>query len=137
MVEEAGADGQVYAISGFVNTFMVAIPFLLVFWFVLRNFVEKQSFVGVTTTLDGYQFVLLLMFALFSTILPYGLLNYIKPVEVSPTTEGLLLLGDPILHTTWATLFFQELITPIQYLGAGLILASAALNLKVGSKSHV
>jgi len=112
------------------NTFIFAIIFLFAVWLVLRNFSENTLFVGMVTP-DGAQLILLIFFALFSTVLPYGLLNYVKVEEVSPTTEGLLLLGDPLLHTLWATLFFEEFISGIQYVGAALILASSALNLKI------
>jgi drug/metabolite transporter (DMT)-like permease len=89
-------------------------------------------FIGVMMP-DSTQLFLLVLFAAFSTVLPYGLLNYVKVDEVSPTTEGLLLLGDPLLHTIWATLFIRQFVSQIQYLGAALILISAALNLKVKS----
>lgn len=115
------------------NTFMFAIPWLLAVWFVLSNFTTMPLFVGVTMP-DSTQLLLLVLFAAFSTVLPYGLLNYVKTEEVSPTTEGLLLLGDPLLHTVWATLLLRQFVSEIQYLGAALILISAALNLKVRSK---
>jgi len=117
------------------NTFMFALPFLLVIWLVIRNFSENPLFVGIMPP-DGVQLTLLFAFALFSTVLPYGLLNYVRVEEVSPTTEGLLLLGDPLLHTMWAALFFGQYISEIQYIGAALILASSALNLKTGNKPH-
>lgn len=116
------------------NTFMFAIPFLMLAWLLFRNFSQNPSFVGVTTP-TSFQLILLFAFSLFSTILPYGLLNYVKPKEVAPTTEGLLLLGDPLMHTLWATLFFQEFISEPQYLGAALILTSAALNLRIRTKT--
>lgn len=116
------------------NTFAFAIPFLLLVWLILRNFTEMPLFVGAIAP-DSYQLVLLVLFAVFCTVLPYGLLNYVKPGEISPTSEGLLLLGDPLLHTLWATLFFREIISTTQYLGAALILASAVLNLRVGTKA--
>ncbi len=78
--------------------------------------------------------MLLLSFALLSTVLPYGLLNYVKTKEISPTTEGMLLLGDPLLHALWAMLFFSQYISMVQYVGAVLILASAAMNLKLAAK---
>lgn len=115
------------------NTFMFAIPWLLVVWLFLRNFTQMPLFVGVTMP-DTTQLVLLVFFAAFSTVVPYGLLNYVKAEEVPPTTEGLLLLGDPLLHTIWATLFLRQFISEIQYVGAALILISAALNLKVRSR---
>jgi len=116
------------------NTFMFALPFLLIVWLALGNFSENPLFVGMVAP-NGQQLILLFFFALFSTVLPYGLLNYVKVEEVSPTTEGLLLLGDPLLHTLWAALFFAQFISEIQYVGAALILASAALNLKIGAKT--
>lgn len=115
------------------NTFMFAIPFLLAVWLIFRNFSENPLFVGIVAP-NGLQLILLFFFALFSTVLPYGLLNYVKVEEVSPTTEGLLLLGDPLLHTVWATLFFDQFISETQYIGAALILASSALNLKIGTE---
>jgi len=115
------------------NTFMFAIPFLLAVWLLFRNLSENPLFIGIATP-NGLQLILLFFFALFSTVLPYGLLNYVKVEEVSPTSEGLLLLGDPLLHTLWATLFFQQYISETQYIGAALILASSALNLKTGTK---
>lgn len=115
-------------------TFVFSIPFLLLFWIVFRNFSENLLFVGFVLP-DCWQLFLLFIFALFSTVLPYGLLNYVRVDEVSPTTEGLLLLGDPLLHTLWAALIFEQFISEIQYLGATLILVSAALNLKLGAKA--
>lgn len=115
-------------------TFIFSIPFLLLFWIVFRNFSANQLFVGIILP-DGWQLILLLAFALFSTVLPYGLLNYVKVDEVLPTTEGLLLLGDPLLHTLWAALLLRQFISEIQYIGAGIILVSAALNLRLGAKT--
>jgi len=115
------------------NTFLFAVPFLLFVWLVFRNFIGNPLFVGMVTP-NGQQLLLLFFFALFSTVLPYGLLNYVKVEDVSPTTEGLLLLGDPLLHTLWAILFFGQFISEIQYVGAALILASSALNLRIGTK---
>jgi len=90
--------------------------------------------VGAVTP-DATQLLLLLSFALFSTVLPYGLLNYVKAEEVSPTTEGMLLLGDPLLHALWAMLSFGQYVSAVQYVGAVLILTSAAMNLRLAAKS--
>jgi len=114
------------------NTFMFAIPFLLIVWLALGNFSKDLLFVGLVAP-DSQQLILVFSFALFSTVLPYGLLNYVKVREVSPTTEGLLLLGDPLLHTLWAALFFGQYVSELQYAGAALILVSSALNLKIGT----
>jgi len=135
VAKKAGAYGRIYTpYQVLSNTFMFAIPFLLVAWSVLRNFSENSLFIGFVIP-ESQQLILLFFFALFSTVLPYGLLNYVKAEEVAPTTEGLLLLGDPLLHTLWAALFFEEFISKIQYAGAALILASSALNLKIRTKT--
>lgn len=116
------------------NTFMFSLPLLLASWLVFSSFTGNPLLVRLVAP-NSAQLILLFSFALFSTVLPYGLLNYVKTEEVSPTTEGLLLLGDPLLHTIWATLFFSQYISEIQYVGAALILASSALNLKIGTKT--
>lgn len=111
------------------NTFLIAIPFILVVWLTLGNFRVSPLFVGVATP-DLWQLLLLIGFASFSTVLPYSLLNFVRPEEVSPTSEGLLLLGDPLLHTLWAILFFEQSVTIAQYMGVALVLLSAAISLK-------
>jgi drug/metabolite transporter (DMT)-like permease len=116
------------------NTFLFALPLLLAVWFLARNFSEEPLFIGIVMP-NWHQLVLLFFFALFSTVLPYGLLNFVKVGEVSPTVESVLLLGDPLLHALWATLFFSQFISGMQYLGAALILASAILNLRFEAKS--
>lgn len=115
------------------NTYLLAIPILLVAWMIFLPFSAKPLLVGAIVP-DTTQLLLLFLFALLSTVLPYGLLNYVKVEEVSPTTEGMLLLGDPLLHTLWAMLFFGEHISAVQYAGAALILASAAISLKLATK---
>jgi len=115
-------------------TFLFAVPSIMIIGVMLRNVSTNRLFVGITTP-DTLQLGLLLLFAVFSTVLPYGLLNYVKVEEVSPTTEGLLLLGDPVLHTLWAILFFKQYVTVTQYVGAGLILLSAAINLKMTTRT--
>jgi len=115
------------------NTYLLAIPILLVAWMIFLPFSAKPLLVGAIVP-DATQLLLLFLFALLSTVLPYGLLNYVKVEEVSPTTEGMLLLGDPLLHTLWAMLFFGEHISAVQYAGAALILASAAISLKLAIK---
>lgn len=119
--------------QGLFNTFLFAIPPLLVTWLVFRNLSTTPLLVGMIIP-ETWQLLLLIGFATFSTILPYSLLNYVKPEEISPTSEGLLLLGDPLLHTLWAILLFEQYVTTIQYLGAALIVSSAAANLKLSSR---
>lgn len=117
-----------------LNTFLFAIPMLAIAWAIFGSFSDDPLFIGVLTP-NLQQLALLFLFALFSTVLPYGLLNYVEVEEVSPTTEGMLLLGDPLLHTLWAMLFFGQYISVIQYIGGGLILVSAATKLRLTAKS--
>lgn len=114
------------------NTLLFALPPLLFSWLVFRGTIANPLLIGVTAP-DLWQLLLLLSFAAFSTILPYALLNYVRPDEISPTQEGLLLLGDPLLHTLWAALLFEQFVTTTQYLGAALVLGSAAISLKLSS----
>jgi drug/metabolite transporter (DMT)-like permease len=116
------------------NTFLFAVSSVVIIGLILQGVSTNLLFVGITTP-SALQWALLLLFAVFSTILPYGLLNYVKVEEVSPTTEGLLLLGDPLLHSLWAILFFKQYVTVTQYVGAGLILLSAAINLKMTTRT--
>ncbi len=115
------------------NTYLFAVPLLLVAWLLSLSLNADPLLVDAMIP-GAVQFLLLFSFALFSTVLPYGLLNYVKPEEISPTTEGMLLLGDPLLHALWAMLFFGQYISTIQYMGAVLILVSAAMNLKLAAK---
>jgi drug/metabolite transporter (DMT)-like permease len=116
------------------NTYLFATPILLAAWLLSGSFSADPLLIG-SMTPDLTQLLLLFSFALFSTVLPYGLLNYVKKEEISPTTEGMLLLGDPLLHALWAMLFFQQYISTVQYLGAALILTSAAMNVRLAAKS--
>jgi drug/metabolite transporter (DMT)-like permease len=111
------------------NTFIFAILWALILGFILENFVKTPAFTSFSA-LDPYQLLILTFFALLSTALPYGCLNYIKPNEVTPTTEGTILLLDPTLHNIWAILIFQQYISPIRYAGVALILLSALAMLK-------
>jgi len=115
-------------------TFLFTIPSIIIIWMTMRNVMTEPLLVGITSP-NTVQLGLLLLFAVFSTVLPYGLLNYVRVEEISPTSEGLLLLGDPLLHTLWAILLFNQYVTLTQYVGAGLILFSAAINLKLTTKS--
>ena len=112
------------------NTFLFAIPSVLIIGLLLRNFTSNPMLVGLITP-NTYQLGLLLLFAGFSTILPYGSLNFVDTKEISPTAEGLLLLFDPILHMFWAMIIFQQFVSLAQYLGAFLILVAAAINLAI------
>lgn len=120
-------------LQGLFNTFMFAVPCVIILGVALRLFTTEAKFIGFSM-LDPYQLLLLTLFAFFSTTLPYGLLNYVKSSEVSPTTEGTILLLDPFLHNVWAILIFQQYVSVIRYLGVGLTLLSAAAMLKLKSK---
>ena len=120
-------------LQGLFNTFVLAAPCALILGLTLRLFTSNTNFIGFSM-LNPFQLLLLTLFAFFSTTLPYGLLNYIKPNEVSPTTEGTILLLDPFLHNLWAILIFQQYVSLIRYFGVGLILLSAAVMFKIGNK---
>jgi inner membrane transporter RhtA len=115
------------------NTYLFALPILLIAWLPSRSLSADPLLVGLVMP-GAVQLLFLFSFALVSTVLPYGLLNYVKAEEISPTTEGMLLLGDPLLHALWAMLFFQQYISMVQYVGAFLILGSAAMNLRLAAK---
>lgn len=117
-------------LQGLFNTFLFAVPCTLILGFILKAFTANPGFVGFSTP-NTEQLALLFMFAFFSTAMPYGLLNYVKSNEISPTTEGTILLLDPVLHNIWAVLIFQQYISPVRYLGVGLIILSAAIMLRV------
>ncbi|MEM1565071.1 MAG: DMT family transporter [Candidatus Bathyarchaeia archaeon] len=117
-------------LQGLFNTLLFATPCTLLLGFALRAFTENPIFIGFSAP-DAEQFALLFLFAFFCTAMPYGLLNYVKPNEVSPTTEGTILLLDPVLHNLWAVLILRQQVSPIRYVGVGLILLSAAIMLRI------
>ena len=112
-------------LQGLFNTFLLAVPCTLFLGFALRAFTSNPGFVDFSM-LNAEQLILLFLFAFFSTAMPYGLLNYVRPHEVSPTAEGVILLLDPVLHNVWAVLILQQYVSAVRYLGVGLILISAA-----------
>jgi len=120
-------------LQGLFNTFVLAAPCTIILGLTLRLFTSNTNFIGFSM-LNPFQLLLLTLFAFFSTTFPYGLLNYVKPNEVSPTTEGTILLLDPFLHNIWAILFFQQYVSLIRYFGVGLVLLSAAAMFKIGNK---
>jgi drug/metabolite transporter (DMT)-like permease len=120
---------QYAPLQALFNTFTFAVLWSLILGFILQGFVNDSAFTGFSS-LNLYQLLLLTLFALFSTALPYGCLNYIKPNDITPTTEGTILLLDPTLHNIWAILILQQYISPIRYVGVALILLSALAMLK-------
>ena len=67
------------------NTYLLAIPVLLAAWMIFLPFSARTLLVGVIVP-DAMQLLSLFLFAMLSTVLPYGLLNYVKVEEFSPTT---------------------------------------------------
>jgi len=112
------------------NTFLFSVPCILGLGAVLAVLIDKPEFVGFSVP-TSYQLLLLFLFALFSTILPYGSLNRVNPNKVPPSTEGTILLLDPMLHTLWAFLVLSQLVGLLQYLGIFLILLTAVLTLRI------
>jgi DME family drug/metabolite transporter len=112
------------------NTFLFSVPCILGLGAVLTVLINRPEFVGFSMP-TSYQFLLLFLFALFSTILPYGSLNKVNPSKVSPSTEGTILLLDPMLHTFWAFLLLGQLVGLLQYVGIFLILLTAVLTLRI------
>ena len=112
------------------NTFLFSVPCILGLSAVLTGVIDKPEVVGFSMP-TLYQFLLLLLFALFSTILPYGSLNKVKPSRVSPSTKGTILLLDPMLLTFWALLLLGQLVGLLQYVGIFLILLTAVLILRI------
>lgn len=110
------------------NTFLFSVPCILALGAALVVLINKPEFVGFTVP-TLYQFLLLFLFALFSTIIPYGSLNKVNPNKVSPSTEGTILLLDPMLHTFWAFLILGQFVGLLQYVGVFLILITAVLTL--------
>ncbi|MEM2815913.1 MAG: DMT family transporter [Candidatus Bathyarchaeia archaeon] len=111
------------------NTFIFAAPFTLFFWPILRAFIKNPLITGLMVP-NYYQFFLLFLLASVSTVVPYGLLNYVKNYEVSPTAEGVMLLIDPAFSLFWAMLILGQYATPFQYFGVVLILTSALIVLR-------
>jgi DME family drug/metabolite transporter len=112
------------------NTFLFSVPCILGLGAVLIVSIDKPEFVGFSMP-TLYQLLLLFLFALFSTLLPYSSLNKVNPSEISPSTEGTILLLDPMLHTFWAFLLLGQLVGWLQYLGIFLILLTAVLTLRI------
>ena len=64
-------------------------------------------------------------------MLPYGLLNYVNTAEVSPTSEGTILLLDPALHVIWAILLLGQIVSMFQYVRIILVLMSVFAMLRI------
>ncbi|MEM2106145.1 MAG: DMT family transporter [Candidatus Bathyarchaeia archaeon] len=117
-------------LQGLFNTFLFAALCSFILGLASHFFITDPKLMGFSIP-DLYQLLLLILFAFFSTTLPYGLLNYVKVGEVPPTTEGTILLLDPFLHNVWAVLIFQQYVSLVRYLGIGLTLLSAAAMLRM------
>lgn len=109
------------------NTFLFGICCAVIFGLVFRQFFTQPLFVGLTMP-TPYHWLVLAGFATISTMLPYGILNHVNHKEIKATEEGLLLLLDPVLGQVWAILFFAQILSPLRFLGAALVLLSASLS---------
>ena len=110
------------------NTFLFAAPFTPIFGLILKFFTENPLLIGFIAP-NFYQLTLLILITVFSTIMPYTLLNYVNNIEVLPTVEGTILLLDPALHIVWATIILGQYVSQLQYFGIALILLSAFIML--------
>ena len=116
-------------LQGIFGTLLFAAPCTLILGMMLRAVTDNPALVQFSS-LNIQQLLLLAGLGIISTALPYGTLNQVKTNQVSPTTEGTILLLDPLFHTLWAALFFQQFLYLTQYLGFMLIMASAVLVVK-------
>jgi len=112
------------------NTFLFAASFTLILGSILRFFTENPLLVSFVIP-NHYQLTLLVLFAIFSTVLPYGLLNYVNTAEVSPTSEGTILLLDPAFHVIWAILLLEQIVSIFQYVEIILVLMSVFAMLRI------
>lgn len=118
------------------NTLLFAVPFTLLIGLVITVFSDNPEVTGFVQP-NYLQLLFLFLFAVFSTILPYGMLNKVDPREVSPTTEGTMLLLDPVLHAFWGILIFQQFVTLLQYVGMFLVLLTAVITLRQATTQAV
>ena len=112
------------------NTFLFSVPCILALGAILASIIDEPELVGFSMP-TTYQLLLLFLFALFSTIMPYGSLNRVNADKVAPSTEGTILLLDPMLHTFWAFLVLGQVVGVLQYVGVLLILLTAVLMLRI------
>ncbi len=115
-------------LSALANTMMFSVPAVLIAGAALRSATGNAALVGMAVP-NVYQIFMLLIFALFSTLLPYAALNFVKNDELGPTAEGLLLLLDSILKVVWSIAFFGQFLSIIQYVGVGLMLVAISFNM--------
>jgi drug/metabolite transporter (DMT)-like permease len=111
------------------NTLLFAVPCALIISLVILGFSDSPTIARFVQP-NLYQFALLILFSIFSTVIPYTMLNKVDSDEVSPTTEGTILLLSTVLHASWAVLIFNEFVTSLQYIGMFLVLISAVLTLR-------
>lgn len=114
-------------LSSLANTMIFAMPTILLMGAVLSVMAPNRMLVSLEMP-DSYQVFMIVLFALFSTLLPYGALNSIKNEEIGATTEGLLLLLDSVFKVVWSVLLFGQFLTVLQYVGVGLMLVALSLN---------
>lgn len=110
------------------NTMAFSMPAVLLIGAALGVLVPNPVLVGIAAP-TAYQLFIIVLLAFFSTLLPYGALNFVKNDDVGQTTEGLLLLLDALLKVVWSVLFFSQFLSFMQYLGVGLMLTAIYLSL--------
>ncbi len=114
-------------LSSLANTMIFAMPAVLLMGAALSIMTPNRMLVSLEMP-NPYQIFMIVIFALFSTLLPYGSLNSVKNEEIGATTEGLLLLLDSVFKVVWSVLLFGQFLTILQYAGVGLMLVALSLN---------
>ncbi|MEM2899294.1 MAG: DMT family transporter [Thermoplasmata archaeon] len=109
------------------TTTLIAMPVIILLGLVMRLFIHNDSLVGFVIP-EGNEWFYVLIFGVTGLALPYGILNGVNPKEITPTSEGLLLLLDPSLNLLWSIVIWHQFVSPMQYLGAGLVICAAVIN---------
>lgn len=120
-------------LQSLTNTILFSLPAVIILGVILKFFVINPIVVSIKYP-NTYQIFLVILFAFISTILPYGSLNFVRNEEMSNTSEGLMLLLDPILQVVWSILFFNQIVSSVQYIGILIIILSLYLNIMYGKR---
>ncbi len=109
------------------TTTLIAMPVIICLGLIMSLFITNKSLVGFVIP-EGNEWIYVLVFGVTGLALPYGILNGVNPKEISPTSEGLLLLLDPSLNLVWSIAIWNQLVSPMQYAGVGLVICAAVIN---------